>query len=214
MGKAKRAHAQQMDSRVGTARMRLSPSYFRSRKRPMNKTLAKLGRRLRLGVIGGGPGSFIGTVHRTAARLDDNYEVVAAVLSSDPERSRAAGRAIGLARRSRLWQRRRDVRRRGLALRRHGGRRHHDAERQPLPLCGQGDRARPRRDLRQAARPPISTTRSISSAASAPPASSSARPSTTPASRWSGRRAPWSATATSARSAWSMSSTSRATTPR
>ena len=43
----------------------------------MNKTIAKLGRRLRLGVIGGGPGSFIGTVHRTAARLDDNYEVVA-----------------------------------------------------------------------------------------------------------------------------------------
>jgi len=62
-----------------------------------NKTIAKLGRRLRLGVIGGGPGSFIGPGHRTAARLDDNYEIVAGVLSSHPERARAAGRAIGLA---------------------------------------------------------------------------------------------------------------------
>jgi hypothetical protein len=50
-----------------------------------------LGRRLRLGVIGGGPGSFIGPVHRLAARFDDRYEVVASVLSSDPERSREAG---------------------------------------------------------------------------------------------------------------------------
>jgi predicted dehydrogenase len=63
----------------------------------MNKAIARFGRRLRLGVIGGGPGSFIGEVHRTAARLDDNYQVVASVLSSDPARSRAAGRAIGIA---------------------------------------------------------------------------------------------------------------------
>lgn len=63
----------------------------------MNHAITRLGRRLRLGVIGGGPGSFIGSVHRTAARLDDNYEVVASVLSSDPERSRAAGEAIGIA---------------------------------------------------------------------------------------------------------------------
>jgi predicted dehydrogenase len=63
----------------------------------LNSAIPKLGRRLRLGVIGGGPGSFIGEVHRTAARLDDNYEIVAAVLSSDPERSRAAGRQIGVA---------------------------------------------------------------------------------------------------------------------
>lgn len=62
----------------------------------MSLTLSKLGRRLRLGVIGGGPGSFIGPVHRTAARLDDNFEIVASVLSSDPERSRAAGEAIGI----------------------------------------------------------------------------------------------------------------------
>jgi len=63
----------------------------------MNHAIAKVGRRLRLGVIGGGPGSFIGPVHRAAARLDDNYEVVASVLSSDPQRSRAAGTAIGIA---------------------------------------------------------------------------------------------------------------------
>src|SRR5438445_4291204 len=47
-------------------------------------------RRLRLGMVGGGPGSFIGAVHRIAARLDDRFELVAAALSSDPERSRAA----------------------------------------------------------------------------------------------------------------------------
>src|SRR6516225_1057770 len=63
----------------------------------MNKTIAKLGRRLRLGVIGGGPGSFIGPVHRAAARMDDNFEVVASVLSADPDRSRREGRAIGVA---------------------------------------------------------------------------------------------------------------------
>ena len=63
----------------------------------MNTTIARLGRRLRLGVVGGGPGSFIGPVHRTAARLDDHYEVVAAVLSRNPERSRRAAREIGIA---------------------------------------------------------------------------------------------------------------------
>ena len=63
-----------------------------------NPVISALGRRLRLGVIGGGPGSFIGEVHRTAARLDDYYEVVAAVLSSDPARSRQAGQALGIAR--------------------------------------------------------------------------------------------------------------------
>jgi len=62
----------------------------------MSETIRKFGRRLRLGVIGGGPGSFIGEVHRTAARLDNHYEVVASVLSSDPARSAAAGRDIGV----------------------------------------------------------------------------------------------------------------------
>jgi predicted dehydrogenase len=56
-----------------------------------------LGRRLRLAVLGGGPGSFIGAMHRTAARLDDRYELVAGALSSDPARSQSAGVGIGLA---------------------------------------------------------------------------------------------------------------------
>ncbi len=57
--------------------------------------IAALGRRLRLGVVGGGPGSFIGAIHRSAARLDDRYQVVAAVLSSNPERSLAAAGQLG-----------------------------------------------------------------------------------------------------------------------
>ena len=62
-----------------------------------NPVVAMLGRRLRLGVIGGGPGSFIGAMHRTAARLDDRFELVAGAVSSEPGRSRAAGVAIGLS---------------------------------------------------------------------------------------------------------------------
>ncbi len=63
----------------------------------MSSTITRFGRRLRLGVIGGGPGSFIGPVHRAAARLDDHYEVVAGVLSSNAERSHQYGRDIGLS---------------------------------------------------------------------------------------------------------------------
>ena len=63
----------------------------------MNPTLRALGRRLRLGVVGGGRGSFIGLTHRAAARLDDRYEVVAAVVSSDPARSRSVGMALGIS---------------------------------------------------------------------------------------------------------------------
>jgi predicted dehydrogenase len=55
-----------------------------------------LGRRLRLGVVGGGTNSFIGGMHRTAARMDDRYEIVAGVLSADPAKSLEQGRAIGL----------------------------------------------------------------------------------------------------------------------
>jgi predicted dehydrogenase len=61
-----------------------------------NPIIGLLGRRLRLAVIGGGPGSFIGAMHRTAARLDDRYQLVSAVLSSDPDRSRSAGVGLGL----------------------------------------------------------------------------------------------------------------------
>jgi predicted dehydrogenase len=61
-----------------------------------NPVIAALGRRLRLGVIGGGPGSFIGPTHRQAARLDDRFELVAACLSSDAGTSVRAGVALGL----------------------------------------------------------------------------------------------------------------------
>ncbi|WP_240704809.1 Gfo/Idh/MocA family protein [Croceicoccus sediminis] len=47
-------------------------------------------RRLRMAMIGGGPGAFIGPVHRIAAELDREIELVAGVFSSEAERSRAA----------------------------------------------------------------------------------------------------------------------------
>jgi len=52
--------------------------------------------RIRLGMVGGGRGAFIGAVHRLAARMDDQYEFVAGALSSDPARSRASGKELGL----------------------------------------------------------------------------------------------------------------------
>ncbi len=62
-----------------------------------NPVIEMLGRPLRLAVIGGGPGSFIGGVHRAAARLDGRYQLVASATSSNPEKSRAAGEALGLS---------------------------------------------------------------------------------------------------------------------
>lgn len=62
----------------------------------LNPVISMLGRRLRLAVIGGGSGSFIGAMHRQAARLDDRYEIVAGVLSSSPEKSKKDGAEIGL----------------------------------------------------------------------------------------------------------------------
>ncbi len=52
--------------------------------------------KLRLGMIGGGPGAFIGAVHRLAAALDGLYELTAGAFSSDAEKSRAAGVLLGL----------------------------------------------------------------------------------------------------------------------
>jgi len=51
---------------------------------------------IRLGMVGGGQGAFIGAVHRMAARLDGHYVLVAGALSSDPERARASAAEIGL----------------------------------------------------------------------------------------------------------------------
>lgn len=55
-------------------------------------------RRLRLGMVGGGPGSFIGAVHRMAARLDDRYELIAGALSSHPQRSTEGAKKAHLER--------------------------------------------------------------------------------------------------------------------
>lgn len=53
--------------------------------------------RVRLGMVGGGQGAFIGAVHRIAARLDDRYRLIAGALSSQPEKAVASGRDLGLA---------------------------------------------------------------------------------------------------------------------
>ncbi len=53
-------------------------------------------RRLRLGMVGGGEGAFIGAVHRLAARMDDQYELVAGALSADADRAQRSGQALRL----------------------------------------------------------------------------------------------------------------------
>ena len=54
-------------------------------------------RRIRLGMVGGGEGAFIGGVHRIAARLDDHYQLVAGALASTAPKAKRSGRALGLA---------------------------------------------------------------------------------------------------------------------
>src|SRR2546423_14400099 len=56
----------------------------------------RFGRPLRLGIIGGGPDSWIGRMHRGAAELDGGWRPVAGGFSSDGTRSRAAGAGVGL----------------------------------------------------------------------------------------------------------------------
>jgi predicted dehydrogenase len=59
-------------------------------------TTATFEPRIKLGMVGGGSGAFIGAVHRIAARIDDKYELVAGALSSTPEKSRQSGAELGL----------------------------------------------------------------------------------------------------------------------
>ena len=54
--------------------------------------------KLRMGMVGGGPGAFIGPVHKMAAELDGRIELVAGAFSQSAERSRAAGEAFGIDR--------------------------------------------------------------------------------------------------------------------
>ena len=51
---------------------------------------------IRLGMVGGGQGALIGSVHRLAARMDGHFRLVAGALSSTPERARKSGAEIGL----------------------------------------------------------------------------------------------------------------------
>jgi predicted dehydrogenase len=62
----------------------------------MSTLRQRFGRALRLGVIGGGPASWIGSMHRSAAELDGWFRVCAGVFSSDAAKSREAGVGFGL----------------------------------------------------------------------------------------------------------------------
>lgn len=53
-------------------------------------------RKIRMGMVGGGRGAFIGAVHRMAATLDNRIELVCGAFSSDPKRSKASGRDLFL----------------------------------------------------------------------------------------------------------------------
>ena len=53
-------------------------------------------RKLRMGMVGGGQGAFIGEVHRMAARLDGMIELVCGAFSSNPRKSKASGKTLFL----------------------------------------------------------------------------------------------------------------------
>ena len=52
--------------------------------------------KLKLGMVGGGQGAFIGGVHRIASRIDDHYELVAGSLASSPEVAHASAKELGI----------------------------------------------------------------------------------------------------------------------
>ncbi len=56
----------------------------------------KLDRKLNMGMVGGGPGAFIGEVHRRASRLDGGIELVAGAFDINPSKSKQMGRELGL----------------------------------------------------------------------------------------------------------------------
>jgi len=62
----------------------------------METTNGSLNRKLRMALVGGGQGAFIGRVHATAAILDNRAELVAGALSSDPERAKASAPAYDI----------------------------------------------------------------------------------------------------------------------
>ena len=72
----------------------------------MPETTKRPKRKVRLGIVGGGPGSNIGETHRYAARLDDRYALVAGVFASDAQRSRDFAATLNIIpeRRYGSWQ--------------------------------------------------------------------------------------------------------------
>src|SRR6266849_8662138 len=72
----------------------------------MPETTKQPQRKVRLGIVGGGPGSNIGETHRYAARLDDRYALVTGFFASDAQRSRDFAAALDIApdRRYGSWQ--------------------------------------------------------------------------------------------------------------
>ena len=60
-------------------------------------TTTTLNRKLRMGMIGGGPGAFIGEVHRKAARMDGQVELVAGAFDIKPAKSKQMGRELCIA---------------------------------------------------------------------------------------------------------------------
>ena len=53
-------------------------------------------KKIRLGIVGGGIGAFVGSIHRIAARLDDRYELLAGALSSEPKRAADSAAELGI----------------------------------------------------------------------------------------------------------------------
>tara|TARA_B100000963_G_scaffold127031_1_gene110879 strand:- start:340 stop:1494 length:1155 start_codon:yes stop_codon:yes gene_type:complete len=56
-----------------------------------------MSQRIKLGMVGGGQGAFIGEVHRIASRIDDRFELVAGAFSSNPDKSLASGKELGVS---------------------------------------------------------------------------------------------------------------------
>ena len=67
-----------------------------ARPRAKEPARRRTGGRIRLGMVGGGEGAFIGAVHLIATRIDDNYQLVAGALSATPEKALRSGIALGL----------------------------------------------------------------------------------------------------------------------
>ena len=116
----------------------------------MNELRTRFGRPLRLAIVGGGPGAWIGEMHRTAAELDGHWRVCRRRIF---QRRRALAERRGrdgLRRRAQLRRRRRAARSREAAAGRHRRGRDHDAERHALSVRRGRARRRARRRRRQA----------------------------------------------------------------